>query len=111
MIKLGKTAKYLRESRGVNQREAAKLLGVSVVHLCNIENNKSAPSSALLDRYSELWGVDLYVLAWCLNGDVEKLPTSLRKPANELAKAWKKQLVAQSKSGTETDLPCSIFDG
>lgn len=89
---LGKTARHLRETQGLNQREAAELLDVSVVHLCNIENNKSAPSPALIERYRELWGVDLYVLAWCLNGDIKKLPPAIRKPAEELAKAWNKQL-------------------
>ena len=63
MIMLGNTARHLRKSLGIKQREAAEALGVSVVHLCNVENNKSAPSAALLARYRELWDVDLYVLA------------------------------------------------
>ena len=103
MIKLGNTARYLRESKGVSQRKAAELLEVSVVHLCNVENNKSVPSAALLDRYRNLWGVDLYVLAWCLNGDVEKLPPKVRKPAAELAKAWQRQLADLTKQRGETN--------
>jgi transcriptional regulator with XRE-family HTH domain len=101
---LGKTAKHLRETQGLNQRQAAEKLDVSVVHLCNIENDKALPSAALIERYRELWGVDLYVLAWCLHGDVKNLPAAIRKPAEELAKAWGKQLGALAK---RTDSSCS----
>jgi transcriptional regulator with XRE-family HTH domain len=92
MILLGKTARHLRETNGLTQREAAELLDVTVVHLSNIENDKSAPSPSLMERYRKLWGVDLYVLAWCLHGDPKKLPPAVRKPAAELADAWRTQL-------------------
>jgi transcriptional regulator with XRE-family HTH domain len=110
MILLGKTARHVREAQGLNQRQAADALDVSVVHLCNIENNKSAPSPALMDRYRQLWGVDLYVLAWCLHGDIEKLPVAVRRSASELATAWKKQLEKTAKIRTEARSPCSTFD-
>ena len=109
MIMLGKTARHLRETHGLTQREVAERLGVTVVHLCNIENNKSAPSPALVDRYRELWGVDLYILAWCMHGDVTSLPPAIRKPAEELAKAWKKQLGIVAKR-TEASSSCSTSD-
>jgi transcriptional regulator with XRE-family HTH domain len=92
MIHIGKTARYLRESLGLTQRAAAEQLNISYVHLCNIENSKAMPSPSLLERFRELWNVDLYVLAWCLHGDAEKLPKALRKPMTELAKAWREQL-------------------
>jgi transcriptional regulator with XRE-family HTH domain len=92
MITLGKTARHLRESLGLTQRAAAKELGISDVHLCNVENNKAVPSPALLERYRELWNVDLYMLAWCLHGDSEQLPKGVRKPMAELAKAWQAQI-------------------
>jgi transcriptional regulator with XRE-family HTH domain len=93
-ICLGTTARNLRESLGLTQRAAADVLGVSCVHLCNIENDKALPSPALLERYRELWGVDLYVLAWCLHGDASKLPTSMRKAAEKLADGWRRQVKA-----------------
>lgn len=92
MIKLGRTARYLRETKGLSQRRAASLLGISPVHLCNIENNKSSPSNSLLDRYRELWSVDLYILAWCLHGDVDALPAAVREPMKELAAVWRAEL-------------------
>jgi transcriptional regulator with XRE-family HTH domain len=92
MLRLGKTCRYLRESRGLTQREAADLLDISIVHLSTIENDRSKPSAELLDRYNKLWGVDLYVLTWCLYGDLANLPPAIRNSANELAKAWRKKL-------------------
>ena len=92
MIHLGKTARYLRERKGLSQTAAADALGISQVHLSNIENNKSLPSPNLLERYRQLWGVDLYVLAWCLYGDPEQLPEAVRRPMRELAAAWRRQL-------------------
>jgi transcriptional regulator with XRE-family HTH domain len=92
MIHLGKTAKYLRERKGLSQKATADALGITQVHLSNIENNKSVPSPNLLRRYRDLWGVDLYILAWCLHGDPQQLPESVRGPMRELAAAWRRQL-------------------
>jgi transcriptional regulator with XRE-family HTH domain len=92
MIYLGKTARFLRERKGITQTTTADLLGITQVHLSNVENNKSIPSSKLLERYRLLWGVDLYVLAWSLFGDASKLPPAVRGPMAALAKAWLKEL-------------------
>jgi transcriptional regulator with XRE-family HTH domain len=102
MIHIGKTARYLRERKGFTQAAAAEALGISQVHLSNIENNKAIPSPKLMERYQELWGIDLYVLGWSLFGDASKLPSAVRGAANALAKAWKKEfedLVPQAKHG------------
>lgn len=92
MIKLGESAKHIRTSKGLTQREAARRLRISNVHLSNIENNKASPSLELVERYRALWNVDLYVLAWCTFGDVKRLPVRLRKPTIKLAEAWKQEL-------------------
>jgi transcriptional regulator with XRE-family HTH domain len=91
-IPLGKTARYLRDEAGLTQRAMADLLGITAVHLCNIENSKSAPSPELLDRYRSKLGVDLYVLAWCRHGDIERLPPALRKAAATIADGWQAEL-------------------
>ena len=110
MIRLGKTARYLRDSYGLSQRDAADKLGISVVHLCNIENDKAQPSPALLERFRELWGVDLYVLAWCVHGDVKKLPKAVQEPIEELAKAWENQLSSVLGKHRKGGASCSISD-
>jgi len=92
MILLGNTARELRESRGLNQKETAELLGISAVHLCNFENDKSAPSIDLIGKYRSQFGVDLYVLAWCLHGDVDSMPKGVRAATRKLADAWRTQL-------------------
>jgi transcriptional regulator with XRE-family HTH domain len=92
MIPLGKTARYLRERKGLSQSKAAEALGITQVHLSNIENNKAVPSPNLLTRYRDLWGVDLYILAWCMYGDITKLPEAVRGPMQQLADAWKREL-------------------
>jgi transcriptional regulator with XRE-family HTH domain len=92
MIHLGKTARYLRKQKNLTQGEAARALGITQVHLSNIENNRALPSPKLLDRYRELWGVDLYVLAWCLHGDLKQLPKAMREPIRQLAAAWRHHL-------------------
>lgn len=110
MIKLGTTARYLREMHGLNQKAAAEELGVTVVHLCNIEKDRATPSPRLMERYRECWGIDLYILAWCLHGDMEKLPESVREPMAALAEAWQDQLRDVAvRCGTEVR-SCSTSD-
>jgi len=78
----------------MTQAAVADALGITTVHLSNVENNKAVPSPKLLDRYRELWGVDLYILAWCLFGDLNKLPPAVRRPMAALGEAWRKELDA-----------------
>jgi len=92
MIQLGEIARRVRKSKGMSQVAAAELLGVSSVHLCNVEGGKAQPSSDLLTRYRELWGVDLYVLAWCVSGDIEALPPGVREAGRRLTAEWRKAL-------------------
>jgi transcriptional regulator with XRE-family HTH domain len=91
-IKIGNVARELREHVGISQKDAADALGVTQVHLCNIESNKSKPSPALLERYHELWGIDLYVYAWCQHGDVNRLPKQMRTAATALAEGWRQRI-------------------
>jgi hypothetical protein len=105
MIHLGQTARYVREHKKMTLREAAAKLGISHVHLCNIENNHAAASLQLLDKVKEVYGVDLMVLAWCLHGDPERLPPSVREPMKALAAAWRKELgdIATAEDGREDE--------
>jgi transcriptional regulator with XRE-family HTH domain len=95
MIYLGKTVRHLRATLELTQKEMANYLNISCVHLSNIENDKSIPSPSLVDRFQELWGVDLYILAWCLHGDVAKLPKPVQLAASNLVQEWKKDLNAK----------------
>ena len=66
-LDMSAAAAYIRRVLGLTQRAAAEALGVTAVHLCNIERGRAQPSLGLIAKYDELWGVDLYVLAWCRN--------------------------------------------
>ncbi len=89
MLPIGLTIRSLRKKHELTQRELADRLGVTVVHVCNVENGKSSPSPELIEKFQKLWGVDLYVLAWCQHGDTTQLPKELRKAANDLVRAWR----------------------
>jgi transcriptional regulator with XRE-family HTH domain len=95
MIMLGSTIRYVREANGLTQRAAAEVLGVSDVHLCNLEHDKARPSAELLVKMQEEWNVDLYVLSWCLRGDLRELPKAVRGPMEQLARAWRSELEAK----------------
>jgi transcriptional regulator with XRE-family HTH domain len=107
MIHLGDTARYVRLVHGLTQTQAARQLGISVVHLCNIENSKASPSQELLERFRGLWGIDLYVLAWCRHGDIEELPPAVHKSSRALAEAWQKQLDEIAQRNRRSSFPCS----
>jgi transcriptional regulator with XRE-family HTH domain len=92
MMHIGKTARYVRERKGLTLRSAAELLEISHVHLCNIENNRAVASLQLLEKMKETYGVDLIVLGWCLHGDLNRLPAAVRGPMKVLGEAWMKEL-------------------
>jgi XRE family transcriptional regulator, fatty acid utilization regulator len=91
MIHVGSTARQLRESLGLTQVEMAERLGISSIYVSRIENEHSFPTRRIIERYREKFGIDLYVFAWCKQGDIEKLPASIRQPASALAKAWERR--------------------
>jgi transcriptional regulator with XRE-family HTH domain len=93
MIHVGKTVREFRESLRLTQYEMASELGITNVHLSNIENDKSFPSQDLIERFRARFEVDLYILAWCRSEESGKnLHPTLRKPASLLAKAWEDRL-------------------
>ena len=76
----------------MTQRAAATALGVTFVHVSNVERGRAIPSAALVERYRKVFGVDLHVLSWCLFEDEDKIPASIRGPRAKLAKAWRAEL-------------------
>lgn len=95
MINLGKTIRHIREAKGLTQRAAANVLGISDVHLCNLERDKARPSDELLAKIRDEWDVDPYVLSWCLHGNAKKLPRPVRAAMKQLAQAWRVELEDQ----------------
>ena len=50
MLKLGEEIKRVRSTLNIEQKEFAKILGISNVHLSNLENGKKIPSEELLTK-------------------------------------------------------------
>lgn len=92
MISIGEAARYLRNRFGLSQRDAAAELGISYVHLSNIENGKALPSPTMLDKYREAWGIDLYMLAVGMFSDEETVPKPLRASVKAMTEAWKAEI-------------------
>lgn len=92
MINLGSSIRQIRETQGLTQRAAAKVLRISDVHLCNVENGRARPSAELLAEIEAAWGVDVYIYAWCMNGNVSELPAPVRTAMQQLTEAWKAEL-------------------
>lgn len=99
---VGPAIKSVRESKGLTQREASKVLGVSETHLSLLENGKNRPSLGLVEKIAEAWGVDVYVYAWCLSGDASKLPAKLQPIASKLGDLWRADIekkITENKTG------------
>ena len=109
MIKLGEAAKFLRNRLGLSQREAALQLGISHIHVNNIENGKASPTAMMLEKYYDAWGIDLYMLAVVKFSADERLPESVRSSVDEMLRAWDQDIEAVV-AGFETDgHGCSEF--
>lgn len=92
MSNLGRTARTVRERLGLTQRAAAESLGVTSVHLSNVERGVTPPSATLISRFAEVFGVDVYVLAYCQGDADERVPRAVRDARRRLAEALERQL-------------------
>jgi transcriptional regulator with XRE-family HTH domain len=92
MLNLGETARELRDRSGLSQVDAAERLGITQVHLSNIETNKARPSQDLIEKYRTVFGVDLYVYAFCTRGALSHMPKRVREASERLARIWQADL-------------------
>jgi transcriptional regulator with XRE-family HTH domain len=92
MIKFDEAVKYLRKQLGLSQRQAAGELGISFVHLNNIENGKASPSPEMLEKFRQTWGIDIYMLAAGMFSDTRRVPKHLREPLAAMTDAWREEI-------------------
>jgi transcriptional regulator with XRE-family HTH domain len=88
--------------------QRAATLGVSAVHLSNVEHGRTVPSSSLFARFNELYGIDVYVRAFCLDDDAGG-PVGLRNARHTLADSMQQALTESAKAGWRLKLiadPC-----
>lgn len=91
MTEIGSTVRYVRVRLGMTQKAAAEALGVSSVHLSNVERGVTPPSALLISRFAEVFGVDVYVLNYCTE-DAGDVPERVKQARRKLADALRKQL-------------------
>ena len=81
----------------MTQKAAAESLGISAVHLSNVERGVTPPSASLISRFTEVYGVDVYVLSYCTEGG--DAPEGVRQARRKLAEALQRQLGETVKTG------------
>jgi transcriptional regulator with XRE-family HTH domain len=106
-ISLGKAAQNLRSRLNLSLRDAAAELGMSYVHLCNVENGKASPSPETIERFHDTWGIDLYMYAVAFYSDNRETPKVLRSPLSALAEAWEQHINALIGERAKEARPCS----
>jgi transcriptional regulator with XRE-family HTH domain len=92
VINLCDAARELRSRIGLSVRRAADELGMSYVHLSNIENKKVSPSPEVIDRFRQAWGIDLYMFAVCKFSDLEEYLERVARPLERLRAAWEREI-------------------
>ena len=90
--RIGVEIRRIRESVGESQQDMADALGITTVHLSNLENGKNLPSLKLLTEIRRLYGLDAYVLA-ALNGGGQVT----------LLMAWNEEQIRKEPIGANTD--------
>jgi len=110
MINLGSAARHLRERLQLSQRRAAKELGISHVHLSNIENGHTSPTASMIEKYYVAWGVDLYMLAVVQFSDENRLPACMEKVISDLHESWDAEIEEAIAARTREEISsCSEF--
>jgi len=99
MSAIGGTVRYVREKLGMTQKAAAEALGVSSVHLSNVERGVTPPSASLMSRLTEVYGIDVYVLCYCTGEDDDDVPEGVNLARRKLAEALRRQLADTMKAG------------
>lgn len=83
----------------MTQKAAAEALGVSSVHLSNVERGVTPPSASLISRFTEVYGVDVYVLSYCTDAEDDDVPEGVKQARRKLAEALRRQLGTTVRTG------------
>jgi transcriptional regulator with XRE-family HTH domain len=83
----------------MTQKATAEALGVSSVHLSNVERGVTPPSASLMSRLTEVYGVNVSVLCYCTGDDDDDVPERVNLARRKLAEALRRQLGDAVKAG------------
>ncbi len=68
-IPIKNNIKKLRESRGLNQDDLAKVLGVARTYLSKLENQRFSPGPGLMQKVCLFFGKELEEVFYIAGGD------------------------------------------
>jgi len=74
-MNIGASIKHCREQKLISQKDLAELSGVSVSHLCLIENGKRDPSISTIESLSKAMQLPVSVLIFLSTetGDIDEI--------------------------------------
>jgi transcriptional regulator with XRE-family HTH domain len=78
-MNIGESVRLVRAIAGLTQSEVAKRLDVTTTYLSLVENGKSKPSLAFLDRVENEFGVPKSFLLWSSNFQLKAKDRDLSK--------------------------------
>jgi transcriptional regulator with XRE-family HTH domain len=87
-----KAAERLRYGLGWSKSRLAAELGVNPGQWVRYENGRHAFSLPAIELVRETFGIDIYVLAYCLYNDTSKLPPRIQELLAELRDEWTEQI-------------------
>lgn len=60
-VKIGQNLKTIRESKGLSQEELAAIIDITRTTISKVENGKFGFSVDLLGKYSDVFGVNIFI--------------------------------------------------
>jgi len=91
-LPIRKAIKLWRYALGWSQKRAAQELGVSQGWWSYNETGRGEFSLRFIERFRQVSGIDVYVLAYALYADLDKLPPRVRELTQQLGEEWSRQV-------------------
>ena len=84
-MNIGRAIVAIRKKKGIKQKELAKMIGVSTNALLSLENGKSWPTMATINKITESLSLpQSYLMLYSIeDGDIPKQYNQLLKPLQE----------------------------
>lgn len=94
MLIFGQAIALIREVRQFTPEALSERLGIDTERLADLERDRTQPGEELIEKLSDVAGIDLHVLAWVRFGNTGNLPQRLRLPAIRLQESWARDVDA-----------------
>ena len=85
---LGRTIRTIRERIGESPDEMAAKLALDPAFLARLESGDETPMPWHIERFDEVYSVNLWTAMWCFFGDNTKLPEAVQRSASAITAMW-----------------------